>query len=387
MPVSASSDPACSTASGRSPTASATRSASRCGEVGGQPAQQPDRLGPGELAYPHHVGDPAPGRVARGDQHLAGAVGQEPGQRAGVLGVVEHQQPPIPPGQLAPQPGHPDPDRVGGGGEVQGAAPARPAGPGSAPDPRRAPTRRCRTRRGGGGRTRSPWWSCRSRPSRSPPAPPSARRTAVPPPARPAARPRPVNSAHPRRDRPHPPLHGGRAASVGAERCSGRGSAVSACSSAVSSPAGLVTVAVVTPLSASRARKASWRGPVLQIAEHRRRALGVFTQQEHQPRDAPLLGGLVLQLGVGQLRPIPHRRPVPEPGDQHEHVRRRNRVLAHPRRLVVAGRRSTPCPSPRRQPGPPRPAPRRRTSAPPGTAATPTCATRTPAAVADDHRT
>ena len=51
------------------------------------------------------------------------------------------------------------------------------------------------------------------------------------------------------------------AASVGADCCSGRGSAVSACSNAVSNSAGLVTVAVVTPLPASRARNACWRAP------------------------------------------------------------------------------------------------------------------------------
>ena len=47
------------------------------------------------------------------------------------------------------------------------------------------------------------------------------------------------------------------------------------------------------------------------------------------------LGGLVLQLGVGHLRPVPHRRPVPEPGDQHVHVRARDRLPAHLRRLLV----------------------------------------------------
>ena len=90
--------------------------------------------------------------------------------------------------------------------------------------------------------------------------------------------------------------------------------------------------------------------PMLQIPEHRRGALGVLAEQEHQPGNAPLLGGLVLQLGVGQLRPVAHRRPVPEPGDQHVHIRRRDRVPAHLRRLLVAARGSTPCPSPRPQP-------------------------------------
>src|SRR3954454_14188311 len=100
-PVSASSDPACSTASGRSPTASATRSASAAVRWGGQPAQQRDRLGAAELPHPDRGGDPAPGRVAGGDQYLAGPLGQEVAQGAGVFGVVEHQQPAVPPGQLA----------------------------------------------------------------------------------------------------------------------------------------------------------------------------------------------------------------------------------------------------------------------------------------------
>ena len=45
---------------------------------------------------------------------------------------------------------------------------------------------------------------------------------------------------------------------------------------------------------------------------------------------------VVLQLGVGHLRPIAHRRPVPEPGDQHIHLCRGNRLPAHPRRALVA---------------------------------------------------
>ena len=74
---------------------------------------------------------------------------------------------------------------------------------------------------------------------------------------------------------------------------------------------------------------------MLQIPEHRRGTLGVLAEQEHQPGNAPLLGGLVLQLGVGHLRPVAHRRPVPEPGDQHVHIRRRDRLPAHLRRLLV----------------------------------------------------
>ena len=51
------------------------------------------------------------------------------------------------------------------------------------------------------------------------------------------------------------------AAPAGAGCWSGRGSAVSACNTAVSNSAGLVTVAVVTPLPASRTRNACWRAP------------------------------------------------------------------------------------------------------------------------------
>ena len=140
---------------------------------------------------------------------------------------------------------------------------------------------------------------------------------------------------------------------------------------------GCVTVAVVTPLPASRPRNACWRAPTPDP--------GTSPPGPRCPRRAgtptgecPLLGGFVLQLGVGHLRPIPHRRPVAEPGDQHVHVRRRDRVPAHLRRLVVPGgevrhvrHRVTGTP--------PRPPPPRRTTAPPESAATPTCATRTPA--------
>jgi hypothetical protein len=97
-------------------------------------------------------------------------------------------------------------------------------------------------------------------------APPWGHRTAPPPPARRAAR---SASEHtgPRRDRPYGTLYGG-VCFLGAGR--------------------LVAYA-------------------LQIGEHRCWALGVVAEQEHQPGHPPLLGGLVLQLGVGQLRPVAHR--------------------------------------------------------------------------------
>ena len=79
---------------------------------------------------------------------------------------------------------------------------------------------------------------------------------------------------------------------------------------------------------------------------------------------APVLGGLVLQLDLGHLRLITHRRPVPKPGDQHVHIRRRDRVPAHLRRLIVPRREvrhvrhRVPSPSHcvlrRRDEGPPR---------------------------------
>jgi len=143
-------------------------------------------------------------------------------------------------------------------------------------------------------------------------------------------------SAHPRRDRPHPPLHGGiwlpgggrpllfRAGQRG-QRLQQRGLQLSR---AGHRRGGHTAVGQPIPerLLAS---------PILQIAEQRCGAFGVLAEQEHQPGQAPLLGGLVLQLGVGQLRPVTHRRPVPEPCDQHEHIRRRDCLPAHLRRLVV----------------------------------------------------
>ena len=140
------------------------------------------------------------------------------------------------------------------------------------------------------------------------------------------------------------------AASVRADCCSGRGSAVSACSNAVSNSPGLRHRRGGHAAAGQASPERVLARPVLQIPEHRRGALGVLAEQEHQPGNAPLLGGLVLQLGVGQLRPIAHRRPVPEPGDQHKHIRRRDRVPAHLRRLARAAPGSTPCPSPRPRP-------------------------------------
>jgi hypothetical protein len=43
------------------------------------------------------------------------------------------------------------------------------------------------------------------------------------------------------------------------------------------------------------------------ITEQRRRSLHVFSKQEDQPWNARLARGLVLQLGIGDFRTVPHR--------------------------------------------------------------------------------
>jgi hypothetical protein len=65
-------------------------------ELGGEPAQQRDRFGPGELGDPDRGGGAPPARIPGGDQHLPGAVGQVRGERVRVFGVVEDPQPPVP---------------------------------------------------------------------------------------------------------------------------------------------------------------------------------------------------------------------------------------------------------------------------------------------------
>ena len=77
---------------------------------------------------------------------------------------------------------------------------------------------------------------------------------------------------------------------------------------------------------------------VLRIVEHRAWPDRVVVEHEHQPRHPQLARHLVLKLGVRQLRPVAHRRAVAEPGDQHVDVGVADRLPAHLRRLVVAGR-------------------------------------------------
>ena len=110
------------------------------------------------------------------------ARGQQPGELAGLFGVVVDQQPPPRPAQLLEQRGH-------GLGLVRRHRDAQPARQ-RRPAPRlpwsvarRAPTRSCRSRWRTGARTPAPAASCRPRPARAPPRPAAPR-----PPRRPAGR-------------------------------------------------------------------------------------------------------------------------------------------------------------------------------------------------------
>jgi len=73
----------------------------------------------------------------------------------------------------------------------------------------------------------------------------------------------------------------------------------------------------------------------LRVGGHRDAAL---TEQEYQAGDAATPSDLVLELGVGDLRSIPHRRAVPEPGDHHDHIGVLDRGPAHRGRRIVLGR-------------------------------------------------
>ena len=101
MPVSASSDPACSIASGRSPTASATRSASAAVGSGASWCSW-------AIDSARVNSRPRPWRQSGARPGLREVISTWPGPwgnhgtgRPGVLGVVEHHQPAIPPGQRA----------------------------------------------------------------------------------------------------------------------------------------------------------------------------------------------------------------------------------------------------------------------------------------------
>ena len=314
--------PACSTASGRSPP----RPPPDPRPLGqpGRAAQQRDRLVPGELRHPHPA-EPAPGRVPRGDHHLAGADRRQ--ERAARAGPRRCRTPPATgPAAPARPAAAPPPPRTGScGGQVQ-----RPGQLGQPlrdqrRDPRPAPTTPRRSRRRAGGRTRSPWWSCPPHPSRH--RLHHHRTTGTRRPSSASSSSRPVNSDHPGRDRPHPPAPTAPPGRLAAAAPSARAAPPSP------TPPGTLTVAVVTPLRPAAAGTPP-AGPRTTVPEHRRRALRVLAEQEHQPRHPPSVGGRT----PARCRTPPaiaHRRPVPEPGDQHVHIRRRDRLPAHLRRLVV----------------------------------------------------
>ena len=68
--------------------------------------------------------------------------------------------------------------------------------------------------------------------------------------------------------------------------------------------------------------------PILRVVKQRGWPIGFLIEQEHQPGDTRLGRGVELQLGVGQLRLVADRAAVAEPGDQHEHLRLRDRIAA-----------------------------------------------------------
>ena len=252
-----------------------------------------------------------------------GPSGRNGATRGRVLGVVEHQQPPLPHRQIARAAAPPRRRSSRSWPTSPGVGPARPAASatsaGSSAGIHQARSNSSRWR----------WaYSIAVVVLPTPPIPVTACTTARPRVLSAASSSvnssaRPVNSAHPRRDRPQPartpnprpPSAPRTSAAAGTVR-------VNACSSAVSNSPG------------SRHRRGGHAAvgqpgpervlarPVLQIDEHLRRALAyprrAGTPAAGYPAPRPRL---VLQLRVGHLRPIAHRRPVPKPGDQHEHIR------------------------------------------------------------------
>ena len=91
-----------------------------CGQVGAPGAQQRHRLGAGERRHGHRAGLFLPSRIRRGDQHVAGTVRQVPRQLPRAGGVVEDQQPPVPPRQRLEQRRGRPLRRVRGRGQVEG---------------------------------------------------------------------------------------------------------------------------------------------------------------------------------------------------------------------------------------------------------------------------
>jgi len=76
---------------------------------------------------------------------------------------------------------------------------------------------------------------------------------------------------------------------------------------------------------------------VVQVAEHARRAVGVFVDQKHQPRHPRTGRGLELQLGVGQRRLVTDRRAVAEPHDYHVHLGIEHPLPAQLSRRQISG--------------------------------------------------
>jgi hypothetical protein len=74
-------------------------------------------------------------------------------------------------------------------------------------------------------------------------------------------------------------------------------------------------------------------GPMLRRLSPRRQMVGVLADQEDEPRLAALAGGIKLQLGVGHIGTIAHRRPVAE----SVHVGLRDHLRADGGRRGVAG--------------------------------------------------
>jgi hypothetical protein len=74
--------------------------------VAGATQQQPDRVLNGEQVDRDRVGDPLPGRVSRGHEHMAPTRARQVlGDRGRVGGVVEDHQPPRPPSKRIARPG------------------------------------------------------------------------------------------------------------------------------------------------------------------------------------------------------------------------------------------------------------------------------------------
>ena len=160
----------------------------------------------------------------------------------------------------------------------------------------------------------------------------------------------------------------------------GCGRVVSAWNSNVSSRSAESTRWTVIPAASTRSRT-PLPLPVHRIRQQhlRQRQHRVLVQHGHQPRQAQLASLGELQLGIRTLRFIPHRRAVSEPDNPRIHIRPRDLLPAIPGRFVLAGSEIRHI-----QHHPARPGHRllgrsHGTTGPPGTGATPTCDSKTPA--------